>query len=63
MNVNLYYLYSKNDWTVGYTDWSIFVQEVVLQEHLLQMGYNSHEKSKYILILKNEKPIYISHSE
>ena len=53
MNVNLYYLSSKNDWTVGLADRSIFVQGVVLQEHLLQMCYNSHEKSKYILILKN----------
>ena len=40
-----------------------FLQEVVLQDHLFQMCYNSHEKSKYILILKNEKPIYMSHSE
>ena len=63
MDVNLYYLYSKNDWTVGLADRSIFVQEVVLQEHLLQICYNSHEKSKYVLILKNEKHIYMSHSE
>ena len=40
MDVNSYYLKSKNDWTVGLADRSKFVQEVVLQEHLLQMCYN-----------------------
>ena len=42
MDLNLYYLYSLNDWTVGLADRSIFVQEVVLQEHLLDICYNSH---------------------
>ena len=63
MDVNLYYLYSLGDWTVGLADSSIFVQEVVLQEYVLEICYNSHEKSKYILILKNEKYIYMSLSE
>ena len=40
MDVNSYNLYSKNDWTVGLEDRSNFVQEVVLQEHLLQICYN-----------------------
>ena len=63
MDVKLYYLYSLYDSTIGLADRSIFVQEVVLQEHLLEICYNSYEKSKYILILKNEKHLYISHSE
>ena len=63
MDVKLYYLYSLGDWTVGLADRSIFVQEVVLQEHVLEMCYNSHEKSKYVLILKNEKHLYMSLSE
>ena len=37
MDVNLYYLYSKNDWAVGLEDRSIFVQEVVLQEHVTHL--------------------------
>ena len=63
MDVILYYLYSLDDWTVGLTDRSIFVQEVVLQEHLFEICYNSHENSKYVLILKNEKHLYMSLSE
>ena len=55
MDVNLYNRYSLNDWRVGLADRSIFVREVVFQEQLLQICYNSHEKSKYVLILKNEK--------
>ena len=30
---------------------------------MLQKMYNSHENSKYFLILKNEKQLYLSHSE
>ena len=63
MDVNLYYLYFPGDWTVGLAVRSIFVQEVVLQEHVLEICYNSHEKSKYILILKNEKHLYMSLSK
>ena len=44
MRVKLYYLYSLDDWAVGSTDRSIFVQEVVLQERLLGICYNSLEK-------------------
>ena len=43
MCVKLYHLYSLDDWEVGSTDRSIFVQEVVLQECLLGIGYNSLE--------------------
>ena len=43
MCVKLYYLYSLDDWAVGSTDISIFVQEVVLQERLLGNCYNSLE--------------------
>ena len=43
MCVKLYYLYSLDDWAVGSSDWSIFVQEVVLQERLLGICYNSLE--------------------
>ena len=43
MCVKLYYLYSLDDWAVGSTDISIFVQEVVLQERLLGICYNSLE--------------------
>ena len=63
MDINLYYLYSLNDWTVALADISIFVQEVVLPERLLDICYNSHENSRYILVLKNEKHLYMSHSE
>ena len=38
---------------------SIFVQEV----HLLEICFNSYEKSEYLLHLKNEKHLYMSHSE
>ena len=55
MDVVLYYLYSLDDWTVGLADRLIYVQEVVLQEHLSEICYNLHENSKYVLILKNEK--------
>ena len=60
MDVNLYYLYSLGDLTVGLADRSIFVQEVVLQEHVLEICYNSHEKSKFILILKWETSLYVT---
>ena len=46
MCVKLYYLYSQADWAVGSTDRSIFVQEVVLQERLLGICYNSLENFK-----------------
>ena len=55
MRVKLYYLYSLDDWAVGSTDRSIFVQEVVLQERLIGICYNLLENFNYILILKNEK--------
>ena len=41
----------------------MFVLEVVLQEHLLEIHYNSHEKSKYLLNLKNDKHLDMPHSE
>ena len=63
MDVNLYYLYSLGDWTVGLADRLIIVQGVVLQEHVLDICYNSHEKSKFILILKKEKHLYMSLSQ
>ena len=63
INVNFYYLYSLNDWTVGLADSSIFVQEAVLQEHLLDICYNAHKNSKYVPILKNEKHLYMSFNE
>ena len=63
MDVNLYYLYSLDNWTVVLADRSIFVQEVVLEEHMFDICYNSHENTKYILILKNEKHLYMSLSE
>ena len=47
----------------GLADRSIFVQEMVLQEHLFEICYNSYENSKYVLILKNEKHLYMSLSE
>ena len=59
MDVNLHYLYFLDDWTVGLADQSTFVQEVVLQEHLFEICYNSHKNNKYILILKNEKHLYL----
>ena len=62
-DVNLYNLYSLDDWTVALAEISIFVQEVVLHERLLDMCYNWHENSRYVLILKNEKHLYVSHSE
>ena len=37
--------------------------KVVQQEYLLEICYNSYEKFKYILILKNEKHLYTSNSE
>ena len=43
MCVKVYYLYSLDDWAVGSTERSIFVQEVVLQERLLGICYNSLE--------------------
>ena len=55
--------YSLDDWTIRLADRSIFVQEVILQEHLFEIGYNSYENSKYDLILKNEKHLYLSLSE
>ena len=60
MDVNLYYVYSLAYWAVGLADRSIFVQEVVLKEHMIEGCYNSHENSKYFLILKNEKHLYMS---
>ena len=63
MGFNFHYLYSLDDSTVGLIDRSIFVQEVVLQDHLLEICYNSHEKSKFVLILKNEKCLYMLHGE
>ena len=48
MCVKLYYLYSLDDWAVGSTDRSIFVQEVVLQERLLGICYNSLENFNII---------------
>ena len=63
MDVNMYYLYSLDDWTVGLSERLIFIQEVVLQEHLFKICYNSHENSTYVLILENEKHIYVSLSE
>ena len=62
-DVNLYYLYSLDDWTVALADISIFVQEVDLHDSLLDICYNSHENSKHVLILKNEKHLYMSQSE
>ena len=62
-DVNLYYLHSLDDWTVALKDISIFVQEVVLHERLLDICYNSYENSRYVLILKNEKHLYMSRSE
>ena len=61
--VNLYYLYSLDDWTIALAEISIFVQEVVLHEPLLVICVNSRENSRYVLILKNEKHLYMSHSE
>ena len=43
MCVKLCYLCSLDDWAVGSTDRSIFVQEVVLQERQLGICYNSLE--------------------
>ena len=66
MGVNFHYLYSLDDSTFGLADRPIFVQEVVLQDHVLEICYNlflSHEKSKYVLILKNKKRLYMLHSE
>ena len=63
MDINLHYLYSLDDWTVRFGDISIFVQEVVLQEQLLEICYNSHKNSRYALILKNDKHLYILRSE
>ena len=63
MGVNMYYLYSLDDWMVALADISSFVQEVVLHERLLDICYNSHENSRYVLILKNGKHLYMSHSE
>ena len=46
MCVKLYYLNSLDDWAVGSTNRSIFVQGVFLQERLLGICYNSHENFK-----------------
>ena len=48
---------------VGLADKSVFIQEVVLQEHFLEICYNSQEKSEYVVILNIEKHLYMSHSE
>ena len=48
---------------VALADISIFVQEVVLHKRLSDICFNSHENSRYVLILKNEKHLYMSHSE
>ena len=63
MGVNLYYLHSLNDWMAGSADRWIFVQEVVLQEHMLEMCYKSFEKSGSVVILKSEKHLYMSYNE
>ena len=63
MCVKLYYLYSPDDWAVGSTDRSIYVQEVFLQERLLGICYNSLENFNSILILKNEKHLNMWLSE
>ena len=63
MGLNFHYLNSLDDSTVGLADRPIFGQEVVLQDHLLEICYNPHEKSKYVLILKNEKRLHMLHSE
>ena len=59
IDVNVHYPYSLDDWTVGSANRSIFVQEVVLQEYLFEICYNSHKNSKYVTILKNKKKIFI----
>ena len=46
MCVKLYYLYSLDEWAVGSTNRSIFVQEVVLHERPLQICYNLLENFK-----------------
>ena len=46
MRVKLYNLCYMDDWAVGSTDRSISVQEVVLQERLLGIYYNSLENFK-----------------
>ena len=48
---------------VALADISIFVQEVVLHERLLDICYNSNENSRYVLILQYEKHLYMSHIE
>ena len=63
MNINLCYLYSLDVWTIGLADGSIFVQEVLLQEHLFEICFNSRENSKKVLILKNQKHLDMSLSE
>ena len=63
MCVKLYHFYSLDNWAVGSTDKSIFVQELVLQERLLGICYNSRENFKLILILKNEKHLNVWLSE
>ena len=47
MDVILYKLYSLDDWTVGLANRTSFVQEVVLQEHLFDICYNSSEKNMF----------------
>ena len=46
MCVKLHFFYSLDDWAEGSKDRSIFVPEVVLQEHLLEICYNSLENFK-----------------
>ena len=37
MHVNVYYIYSLDNWTVGLADRSMFAKEVVLKEYMLEM--------------------------
>ena len=62
MDIILYYHHSLDDWTVGLADISIFEQEVVLQEHLLEICYNSHENSRYVMNLKKMINIFICYT-
>ena len=40
MDVFLYYVYSLDDWTVGLAHISIFVQEVVLEKHPVEICFD-----------------------
>ena len=59
-DVNFDYQYSLCDWTVGLADRSIFIQEVVLQEHVLE-NFTIHSKNQNTFWFWKMRNIFICH--